>query len=191
MANRGLVILVSFLTISFHKKMLFRFSPPRLSLVSLDILLGIVTLSMILFAFKKISMALELNALVITLSPIFLLINAFTAQKNAPPGLMTLKLIYSLFTLALFAWVLTFVGLWQGYTYAQWGLITYGLASGVVMGSFLHSLSRHLITDAQHATSLNLQLEERNRLEQAQNQSLMKFIDMLTHETKNAMAVIN
>ena len=48
-----------------------------------------------------------------------------------------------------------------------------------------------MLTEAEQAKSLNIQLEMRTQLEHAHNLSLMKFIDMLTHETKNAMAVIS
>ena len=191
MANRGLVILASILTTTFHRTMLARFAPPRLSLMLLDALYLIYATSIILFFSKQFSLALGLNAIAIGVGPLLLLVNVFTARQNAPPGLLTLKVIYSLFNLALSSWVLIFAGLWQGSTYAQWALFTYGLASGALMGSFLLSLSRHMLTEAEQAKSLNIQLEMRTQLEHAHNLSLMKFIDMLTHETKNAMAVIS
>jgi len=191
LSNRGLVILASILTTTFHRAMLVRFSPPRLSLLLLDSLYLIYATSIILFFSHQFSLALSLNAVAISIGPFFLLINVFTARQNAPPGLVTLKVIYSLFNIALFSWVLTFVGFWQDFSYAQWGLYSYGAASVGLMGSFLLSLSRHLLTEAEAAKSLNLQLEMRTQLEHAQNQSLIKFIDMLTHETKNAMAVIS
>lgn len=191
MVNRGLVILASILTTTFHRTMLARFTPPRLSLMLLDALYLIYATSIILFISEQFSLALGLNAIAIGIGPLLLLVNVFTARQNAPPGLLTLKVIYSLFNLALSSWVLIFAGLWQGSTYAQWALFTYGLASGALMGSFLLSLSRHMLTEAEQAKSLNIQLEMRTQLEHAHNLSLMKFIDMLTHETKNAMAVIS
>ncbi len=191
MANRGLVILASFLTLMLHTAMLGRFSPPRSSLLLLRAILGIVILSIVLFVFGKFSPALELNAVAMLVAPVCFLINAFTARKSPPPGLITLRVIYSLFNLVLFAWILTLVGLLQSDTYAQWALMIYGLASGLLMGSFLNAISKHRLAEAEQAQLSNLQLKERSRVEQAQNQTLTRFIDMLTHETKNAMAVIN
>ena len=65
MSNRGLVILASILTTTFHRTMLARFAPPRLSLMLLDALYLIYATSIILFFSKQFSLALGLNAIAI------------------------------------------------------------------------------------------------------------------------------
>lgn len=190
-AYRCLVIVVSLLTITFHKAVLVRFAPPRGARLLFDLVLVTMGCALALFVLGYGNAALKLNAFAIVSTPVVLMVNAFTAHKDASPGLITMRVIYSLLSATLAVWVVALIGVADFGVHTQWGVLLHGLATGLLMFSILHLYARNLLADAERAKAAIAKSEERRGFEQEQNRMLVRFIDMLTHETKNAMAVIN
>jgi signal transduction histidine kinase len=189
--HRGLVILMSLLTIRFHKAVLVRFAPPPAARLLLDLLMVIMGCALALYVLGYSNAALKLNALAIASTPVVLIVNAFSARKNASPGLITMRVIYAILSATLSIWILALIGVADVGVYSAWGVLIHGLVTGMLMFSILHLHGKNLLADAVSAKVAIVKSEERRRFEQEQNRMLVRFIDMLTHETKNAMAVIN
>jgi signal transduction histidine kinase len=119
------------------------------------------------------------------------LINAFTARRQASPGLLTMRVIYGVLSAFILFWVVVLIGVTDVGMLPTTGTIIHGTATGLLMFVILHLHSRNLLIDARKAKAELAVLEARRVFEHDQNEMLVRFIDMLTHETKNAMAVIN
>jgi signal transduction histidine kinase len=102
-----------------------------------------------------------------------------------------MRVIYGVLSSFILFWVVTLIGLTDDGMYPTTGTIVHGTTTGLLMFLILHLHSRNLLRDARKATADLVVLEARREFEQDQNRMLARFIDMLTHETKNAMAVIN
>ena len=191
MAYRGLVIVMTLLTIRFHKAVLVRFAPPRAARLLFDLAMVIIGFALAMFVLGYRNAALTLNALAIVSTPVVLMVNAFTARKDASPGLITMRVIYSILSATLAVWVVALIGVTDIGVETQWGVLLHGLATGLLMFSILHLYGKNLLADAERAKAEIVKSEERRGFEQEQNRMLVRLFDMLTHETKNAMAVIN
>ena len=191
LSYRVLVIVVGALSILFHRSVLIRFAPPRAALWLFHLLLMAMVAGFALYIAGYQMQALILNGYCVAAAPIALLINAFTAKTQASPGLLTMRVIYGFLSSIILLWVVTLIGLTDVGMLPTTGTMVHGLATGLLMFIILHLHSRNLLSDARKATAELVVLKARREFEHDQNQMLARFIDMLTHETKNVMAVIN
>ena len=191
LSYRGLVLVVTALSILFHRSVLARFAPPRAALSLFELLLVVVGVALVFYLAGYSMEALILNGYAVAATPVVLLVNAFTARTQASPGLVTMRVIYGVLSSFILFWVVTLIGLTDDGMYPTTGTIVHGTTTGLLMFLILHLHSRNLLRDARKATADLVVLEARREFEQDQNRMLARFIDMLTHETKNAMAVIN
>ncbi|MFD1810285.1 hypothetical protein ACFSHQ_25910 [Gemmobacter lanyuensis] len=67
----------------------------------------------------------------------------------------------------------------------------HGLTTGLLIFIILHLHGHRLILQAREATAQVAWMERQNMLEQEKNGALSQFIDMISHETRNALAVVN
>ncbi|OYU19969.1 MAG: hypothetical protein CFE34_02490 [Rhodobacteraceae bacterium PARR1] len=188
---RSAVIGASALSIAFHHTLLRRYDPHWASLRLLEAIILTMLVAFVIFWLGDRTRALQINAVGIALSPIAFFVTAFSTRKSASPGLRTMRVIYALLSGALLLWVLTLVGLFQIGTFSLYGTMIHGTATGVLMAAILHLHAKNLLAEAQNAQTALAALQQRRAYEEEQTLTLMRFIDMLTHETKNAMAVIN
>ena len=188
---RAAVIGVSVLSIAFHRTFLRRFDPHWASLRLMDALIVTMLIAFVIFWVGDRATALMINAFSIALSPFAFFVTAFSTRKSASPGLRTMRVIYALLSGALLVWVLTLIGLFEIGTFSLYGTMIHGTATGVLMAAILHLHGQNLLAEAQRAQTVLAALQQRRAAEEEQKRTLMRFIDMLTHETKNAMAVIN
>lgn len=187
---RSMVFVATMLSLVFHRAVLVRFHPPRAALWLFNLQLGTALAALVLFWTVDRTSALALNAVVIFATPVVLLINAFTARADASPGLGTIRLIYALLAAALSMWVVTLFGWTDSMPNLLYGTMVHGISTGILMFVILNKHGRNLI-DSVRAAEAELAISEQRRLlEEKNSQILAQFIDMLTHETRNALAVI-
>lgn len=191
MIYRSAVICASALSIVFHRVLLRRFDPHWATLRLLEAMILIILVAFVIFWVGDRTTALRINGLTIAATPFVFFAAAFTARTSASPGLRVMRIIYAILSGALLLWVLTLVGLFHIGTFTLYGTMIHGTATGVLMAIILHLHAQNLLAEAQRAQTALAALQERRAIEEEQKHTLMRFIDMLTHETKNAMAVIN
>jgi len=102
-----------------------------------------------------------------------------------------MRVIYTMLSITLLLWVMALLGFFNIGILSLYGTIIHGLSTGILMFAILHLHGRNLTADAQEARASLARLTARQGLEQEQNRLLGRFIEMLGHETKNAMSVIN
>jgi len=188
---RAAVIGFSMITIAFHKSVLVRFEPHPIAVRLFDLLLFVMGTAFVLFWAGRGMQAMTLNAYCIAASPFVFMINAFTTRKTASPGLLTMRVIYTTLSITLLFWVMSLLGIFNIGIWSLYGTVIHGLSTGILMFSILHLHGRNLIAEAQEARATLSRLTARQGFEQEQNRTLGRFIEMLGHETKNAMSVIN
>lgn len=102
-----------------------------------------------------------------------------------------MRWIYGVFSVVLLLWVITFFGYGRMTVFALYGFMIQGLASGILMFTILELHDRKSITAAKAARNKIIAMENQRFVEQAKTQTMAQFIDMLGHEARNALAVIN
>ena len=191
LALRTFVIVSSGLSIIFHRAVLFRFKPSVLAVRLLDLQLAGITLAFILFCTLDRQLAMQINAYCIAATPFTLLLNAFTARKAASPGLKTMRIIYGMLSLILLGWILSLLGLEKASLASLYGPMIHGLSTGILMFTILHLYVRDLLAAAKAAETQLVAIEHQRANQQDRNRTLAQYIDMMSHETRNALAVIN
>lgn len=188
---RSTVIAISCIGMAFHRTFLRRFDPHWTMIRLMDVLMLILVVAFIIFWGGDRVTALRINGLCVAVAPFAFVAAAFTARTSVSPGLRTIRVIYALLSGTLFLWLLTLLGLFGFGMFALYGAVIHGTATGVLIATILHLHAQNLLAEAQRAKTVLIALQERRAIEEEQKHTLMRFIDMLTHETKNAMAVIN
>lgn len=188
---RSAVIVVSCIGMAFHRTFLRRFDPHWTLIRLMDAMMLVMVFALVMFWVGDRVTALRINGLCVAVAPFAFVIAAFTARTSVSPGLRAIRVIYLLLSGSLFFWLLTILGLFGFGMFALYGAVIHGTATGVLIATILHMHAQNLLAEAQRAQTVLAGLQERRAIEEEQKHTLMRFIDMLTHETKNAMAVIN
>lgn len=186
----GLVCLAELASLSFHRKLLSLFYPPRWMLRGLDTLILLCVSAMLLCMAGYPRQGLWLNGTIaLAAGPIFFLLS-LSAQSDVPPGLAALRILYGFLMVSLLVTFAPLLGLLPASSWNLQGGLMQGILGAGMMSTMLFVRSRELRqrgeqarTDLTH-TQLQVQLQ-RARLEEQQH-----FIAMLTHEIKNPLATI-
>lgn len=187
---RTSVLLVTFLSVAFHRRVIGRFSPPRPMLRLFDMLLAGIFVAFMFFLLGERSLALHMNAYFIILLPFVLVLTSQSARRDASPGLKLIKGIYLLLAGTLFVWVFTILGVGNTGQMALLGPLIHGCATGGLMFALLRLYGRSIIAGA-HRAKAELELAQARQEEAERHRSVLsQFIDMLAHETRNALSVI-
>lgn len=187
---RALVLITTFATITLHKAIIGRLAPPRPVMRLFDVILAFNLGAAALFPFGQIGAALALNSLSILFIPFVLLVTVFSGRMDASPGRNTLRLAYLVLSSTLFLWMGTLVGLPNLGPLSLYSVIHHGTATGLLMFIVLHRHAKGIVTALRNTETALVTSNTRHSAVQEQSQFLLKFIDMLGHETRNAMAVI-
>ena len=191
LAFRTFVIVTSMLSVLFHRAVLIRFRPHVLAIRLLDLQLVGMFIAFVLFWSFDRQIALRINAYCIAAAPFFLMLNAMTAREEASPGLLVMRVIYTLLSVTLFAWVFSLLGYGKASVLSLYGFMIHGLSTGLLMFTILHLHVRNLFAAARQAEAQIAAFDQQRALHQERTRTLAQFIDMLTHEARNALAVIN
>lgn len=190
MTYRLLVIIVVVVSIAFHRQVIGRLAPPPLTMRLFDVLQALSLVALTLFATGFIAMALTLNALCILALPFVFLVNIFLGKQDASPGRTTLRVVYVALAFSIFLWVFSFLGFAKSRLPSQFNTMLHGTVTGILMFLILHRHGQTLVTALRDAETALLSAEARRAAEREHSRFLLGFIDMLGHETRNAMAVI-
>lgn len=185
------LFVIAFLSICFHRVMLVRFQPAVMAARLFDLQLFMILIAFVLFWTYNPNLGLKINALCIAASPIVLLINVISARGNASPGLPAIRFIYSALSLALLFWVLPLLGIGSLSAVSIYGVFIHGFSTGILMFIILHLHGRNLVVIARAASERISEMEHQETIQLEKNRTLAQFIDMLSHEARNALSVIN
>ncbi len=188
---RASVVVASFLSAAFHRAVLIRFRPATWAVGLFDLQLAGIFIALILFLTYDRQFALQLNAYCLTISPFSMFLNALTARHDASPGLKTTRAIYALLSALLLIWILSLLGHVKISILSLYGFMIHGLATGILMVTILHLHIRNLFIAAKETEAQIARMERQRAIQQEKNRTLAQFLDMLTHEARNALAVIN
>jgi signal transduction histidine kinase len=187
---RTLVIMASIASVAFHRAVLIRFRPAVLAVRLLDLQLAGMFAAFVLFWTVDRQFALQLNAYCVVATPFILVLNAFTAREEASPGLKAMRILYGMLSATLFVWVFSLVGYSKVPLLPLYGSLIHGLATGILMFTMLHLHVRGLFATAEQAEAKIAFADRQHALQQERTRALAQFLDMLTHEARNALAVI-
>lgn len=188
---RVTVFVAAFLSICFHRAVLLRFQPAVLPARVFDLQLFLIAIAFVVFWTYDSSLGLKINAFCVAATPIVLLINIFSSREKAAPHLLTIRFIYSVLSLALLSWVLPLLGVGSLSAFSTYGVFIHGLSTGILMFTILHLHRRNLAGIAREASERIAEMEQQKTIQLAKTRTLAQFIDMLGHEARNALSVIN
>lgn len=188
---RSLVIAAAILSVYFHRTVLARFKPNPVFLRLFDVQIIVMLGAAVVYFIANRWVGLQINAYCIAASPFIFLLNVFSARTDASPGLYITRVIYSALSAALLLWVFSLLGFVQISVFSLYGFMIHGLTTGLLIFIILHLHGHRLILQAREATAQVAWMERQNMLEQEKNGALSQFIDMISHETRNALAVVN
>lgn len=184
------VFVATFFSVTFHRAVMLRFESGRLSLRLFDVQLAVIAIAFILFLSYDRLLALQINAACLAAAPFVFLINVATARKAVAPGLITLRVLYGLLSLSFFLNAFAVLGLINIKALVIHGYMIHGLSTGLLMFLLLHFTARDIFFAARKAEADRIEAEHQNTLQKEKNQALSEFIEMLSHEAKNALSVI-
>jgi two-component system, sensor histidine kinase LadS len=188
---RAAVIVTSVLTVLFHRAVLVRFKPRKPAVWMLDLVISAMLTAFVIFWTHDRQLALQINAYCIALTPFALFANAVTARTEASPGLARMRVIYVMLSLTILLWVFSLLGFAHISVVSLYGFMIHGVTTGILMFTILHLHARNLFAAAQKAEAQIAALDQQRAIQQERNRTLAQFIDMLSHEARNALAVIN
>lgn len=187
---RSSVFWGAFFSVTFHRAVMIRFEPSWLALRLFDVQLGVIGLAYVSFwTFDQI-LALQINAACLATMPIVFLANAMSARNNAAPGLVSMRLVYGMLSLSFLLNSFAVLGLITSALLVQYGYFIHGALTASVIALLLNSKIRDMFATAHEAEIMRAEMEQKNQIEQEKTRALSEFIEMLTHEGKNALAVI-
>jgi len=188
---RFAVILAAILSIAFHRALLSRFRPAILALRMFDLQLAIMLVALVIFWLVDRRLGLQINAYSIVATPFVFLACILTARHDASPGLTTMRVIYAVLSCFLLLWVFSLLGFSTTPVSALYGFMIHGISTGILMFIILHLHGLHLAAAVRAAAGQLAAMEHQRNIQQEKARTLAAFIDMLTHEARNALAVIN
>lgn len=188
---RFFALVNAFAGIAFHRTVIARYRPPVILLRAIDVLLVILAVAIAIFLAGERATALRLNGYCIFVMPFLLLLASLTARRDAGPGLATVRLAYLMLTLSLVLWVFTLMGFGNAQASDRYSVLLHGLSTGFLMFIFLRLHGRDLLTALRQAQQALVAVETLRSVERQHSELRLRFIDMLAHETRNALAIIN
>lgn len=190
-AFRTAVIMASILSIIFHRTLLIRFEPMPLAIRMFDVQLAFMCIAFVIFWTVDRTLALQINAYCIISTPFIFLFNIITARKDVSPGLSTMRTIYTVLSVFLLLWTGSLLGHNNGWMISIHGFIIHGLSTGLLMFIILNRHGQNLFAAGFEAKAEIARIEHQRAVQQEKTNTLAQFIDMLSHEARNALAVIN
>jgi len=189
-ATSLLVVLTVAITLIFHRLLAAEFKPSRWALGLMDVMIAVSVISVIAVLVGELQFGLPLtSSLVLLLMPLLLWL-AFSAKRNQLPGLVTLRVTYVALALVLFFVMAPIFGIWVSFDLYVWATTTQGLLTGLIMGAFLFRRSMALqlqFVDDQRSLA---RVQQKLLSEQQRVADQRQFLDMLAHELKTPLGVI-
>jgi len=185
-----IVVIAVIVTLLFHRILIDEFEPNRWALWVLNLLIVACLVALVLLLLGDTQNGMRITSMSVVLLIPLLLWLAITATRNRLPGLVTLRVTYFALAGVLFFVMAPIFGVWVSFDLYLWATTTQGLITGLIMAAFLFRRSIHL-----RRQSLLDQLElaryqEKLVVEQRTAADQRQFLDMLAHELKTPLGVI-
>ncbi len=197
-----LVLFTSGLSCLFEYRFLSEYAMPRWAHWLMRALLACSVVAMTLMVLGREHASLQLNTLYVGVILISLLLVALCVRPRAPSGEQppayvlpraALVSYYALILVVLGLSILPGLGveMLRGSTLSIYGVMLYGLSSGVLMSILLVARSRQMERIRQEVANSLLLSREQLTLEQRRRQDQSQLLNMLMHELKTPLAVID
>lgn len=185
-----IVIMTVAITLFFHRLLAAEFEPSRWALRLLNAMIAVCLGAVVLLLIGQSQLGLKLtSAMVVLLIPVLVWL-ALSARRNRLPGLVALRVTYFSLAGVLFFVMAPIFGIWVSFDLYLWATTTQGLITGLIMAAFLFSRSiairrQSLIDQLELA-----RFQEKLNVEQKTAADQRQFLDMLAHELKTPLGVI-
>lgn len=185
-----LVVLTVGITLMFHRLLLVEFKPNRWALGVLNLMIAASMISLVSIAMGNMQLGLPLaSSIVLLLIPILLWL-AFSAKRNQLPGLVALRVTYSALAAVLCFVMAPLFGIWVSFDLYVWATSMQGLLTGLIMAAFLFRRSIMIQRQSMNDQMQLVRVQEKLVSEQQRAADQRKFLDMLAHELKTPLGVI-
>lgn len=178
------------LTLLFHRMLVAEFEPSQWALWILNLMIAGSGLALVAVLFGQLQFGLPLSSYVVLLLMPVLLWLAFSATRDRLPGLVALRVAYVALALVLFFVMAPIFGIWVSFDLYVWTTTTQGLLTGLIMAAFLFrrsmSIQRQFLDDQLQLA----RVQEKLLSEQQRAADQRQFLDMLAHELKTPLGVI-
>lgn len=189
-ATSFLVCGVTLVSLVFHRILIVRFAPSAIALSSMDMFILASVSSIMLLALGFFQWGLFINAHLAFLAAPLLIFLAFTAKREALPGLAVLRVIYTMQAVSLVVTIPPILGSVNVIGGALLLGVIQGLISASLIFIFLYLQARQIRKQGVQ-TVINLQLtEQKLETERDQLDLQSRFLAMLTHELKTPLSVV-
>lgn len=185
-----LVVLTVSITLIFHRLLLVEFEPNRWALGVLNVMIALSAVSLVAVVAGEMQFGLSLaSSMVLLLIPMLLWLS-FSAKRNQLPGLIALRLTYTALAGVLFFVMAPIFGIWVSFDLYFWATTTQGLLTGFIMAAFLFrrsmAIQRQFVDDQLQL----VRVQQKLLSEQQRVADQRQFLDMLAHELKTPLGVI-
>lgn len=177
-------------TMLFHRMLIRPFKPSRSAVHVLDflIVLAAIEISLILLGFPR--QGLQLGTINLLFFIPTLLWLGYSTRSDAVPGRIALRIAYNALVLALAIVIMPLLGWGQSIDTYTTALTLQGLVSAVIMGLFLYTRSSEMERRAIQDKLKLERYEQGLKDHQVKLEEQRQFMDMLSHELKTPISVI-
>lgn len=184
------VVLTVAVTLLFHRMLVADFKPSRLALHTLTALVALSAVSLLAVIAGQLQFGLPVaSMLVFVLIPLLFWL-AFSAKRNEIPGLLALRLTYVTLACVLFFVMAPILGIWVSFDIYVWATTIQGLLTGLIMAAFLFKRSMVLQRQSVEDRLQVARVQEKLFSERQRADDQRQFLDMLAHELKTPLGVI-
>ena len=178
------------ITMLFHRMLIRPFRPSRWALHVLDLLIGLAILESLLILTGYPREGLHLGTINLIIFVPTLLWLGYSTKTDALPGRIALRVAYNALALALAVVIMPLLGFTQSIEFYLNALMTQSLVSACIMGIFLYkrssAMERRSIADKIQLERIEQGLKDhKGKIEEQR-----RFMDMLSHELKTPISVI-
>lgn len=188
---RHIAIILSIILLMFHRALLLQFQPANLAIRLIDAHILFGTALLLAFATLTTHMPLQVNAYLIAISPISLLITAMTATRDGFVGLNNIKVFYTIILILNATWATQLLGLNFDSIESFNGPMAYGTSTSFLIFIITAKYSLEAYRSQKRNKDRIYEFQQKDIIELEKRKSMVILIDMLAHETKNALSIIS
>lgn len=187
---RSSFFVTSFFTIMFHRNVMQQYEPAYMALRLFDVLCVVVASSFVAFYVLDEVLALQLNAICLSLLPALFLVNILSSKNNTSSHFLLVQFIYIALSASFLLNSFAVLGPLNSQIITMHGYLIHGGVNACLFTLYLTVMARKIRHELRLAQIKQKELERQNALEREKTSALSTFMEMLGHEAKNALTVI-